>query len=100
MLKPTLVNTESSSTRFPNSKDHSRNGKKSRGKCEDERQKGALVHPLRSRPVIIQLEQRRLKNVRWRLLYIDRRTPLVVTYPAVRSNKIETKIRLIFISSQ
>lgn len=48
MLKPTLVNTESSSTRLLESKDHLRNGK-SRGKCEDERQQGALVHSLRSR---------------------------------------------------
>ena len=93
MLKPTLVNTESPSTRVLESKAHSEM-EKSRGKCEDERQRGALVHSLRSQSVVTWPEQRRLKNVRWRRIYIDRSTTLVVTYPAVRSNKIETKIRI------
>lgn len=56
MLKPTLVNTESSSTRVLKSKDHLKNGK-SRGECEDERQQGAPVHSLCSQTAIPRLEQ-------------------------------------------
>ncbi|KAM3614806.1 uncharacterized protein V6R79_019197 [Siganus canaliculatus] len=89
MLKPTLINKESPSSRVLANKDRLENGK-SRGKCEDERQRGALVHSLRSHTAVTRPKQLRLKIVRWRRIYIDRRTPLVVAYPAVCLTKTET----------
>lgn len=91
MLEPTLVNSATLFPRILESKSHLEMGK-SRGKCEGERQRGALVDSLLRRLVCTELEQQRLENVRWRRAYIDRRAPPIVTYPAVRSNKIETEI--------
>lgn len=92
MLKPTLVNTASPSSRIPESKKNTLKWEKSGGKREAERQRGALVHSLRSQSILTRPEQQRLGNVRWRRIYIDRRTTPVVTYPAVCSKKIGTKI--------
>lgn len=86
MLKPTLVNTATPSTRLLDGEKPLRNGK-SRGKCEGERQRGALVHSLHSRSVVTLPEQQWLGNVRWRRIYIGRRTPPAAVYPAVRWKK-------------
>lgn len=86
MVYPTLVNKESPSTRIPESKDHFKIFK-SQGKSENELQREPSSTPSAVRPLWVGWNSW-LKNVRWRRLYIDRRTPLVAKYPAVSANKM------------
>lgn len=60
-------------------------------KIEAERQRGALVRSLHRQLKLTWPEQQRLENVRWRHVYIDRRTPRVRAYPAMSSDKVETE---------
>lgn len=92
LKEPTLVNTASPSTRLQESKNQFKTEKKSMKIWG--RALAGSPRPLRPQSVTVTSpEQQRLLNVRWRRLYIDRRTPPVVTYPAVSSKKLETEIR-------
>lgn len=91
MLKPTLVNTASPSTRVLESKKKYSEMEKVEEKIEAERQRGALVRSLHRQLKPTWPEKQRLENVRWRHVYIDRRTPRVHPYPAVSSDKVETE---------
>lgn len=67
-----------------------------RRKCADERQRGAFIHSLHRQRTRTQPHQQSLGNVRWRRIYIDRRTPLLLSYPS--NKKAKTTNILDFIS--
>lgn len=81
MFEPTLVNSAIPFNWVLIRKNTLRNGEKlEEKKCEDKPQRGVLPHLLSMQPVQMQ----GLENVRWRRIYIDRRTPTVFPYPAIR----------------